>query len=318
MLARTVALIAVVGWSAMARSDPTLVIEPAAAAPPDAPAANASVDPTQRAVYICPMDPDVRSDRAGKCRRCGMALITGVPEPAEFHLDVTSLPQSPEPGRPAVLQYAVHDPWKNRPVGSFNLVHEKLFHTFVVSQDLEFFVHGHPSFIADGLFQFPLTFPKPGVYRVLGDFYPVGSLPQLSSETVIVPGEPPPPVTLGRDYSPKEGPNLHVSLETIPDRPLATTRTQLRFVVTGKKPLEKYLGAWGHMLITSNDLIDMMHEHPFLADGGPRVEYEVVFPRPGVYRVWVQFQSARVVNTVRFDLPILPAPEDRTDEPDAP
>ena len=311
MLARTVALIAVVGWSAMARSDPTLVIDPVAPAPlTDATAAKVPADPTQRAVYICPMDPDVRSDRAGKCRRCGMALITGVPEPAEFHLDVTSLPQSPEPGRPAVLQYAIHDPWKNRPVGSFNLVHEKLFHTFVVSQDLEFFVHGHPSLIADGLFQFPLTFPKPGMYRVLGDFYPVGSLPQLASETVIVPGEPPDPVTLGRDYSPKDGPNLNVSLETVPDRPAATTRTQLRFVVNGEKPLEKYLGAWGHMLVASNDLIDMMHEHPFLADGGPRVEYEVVFPRAGAYRVWVQFQSAGVINTVRFDIPVAPAPVD--------
>ena len=94
------------------------------------------------------------------------------------------------------------------------------------------------------VFWFPLTFPKPGMYRVLGDFYPLGGLPQLSSETVIVPGEPPAPVTLGRDYSPKDGPNLHVSLETVPDRPVATTRTQLRFVVNSEKPLEKYLGAW--------------------------------------------------------------------------
>ena len=311
MLARTAALIAVLGWSAMARSDPTIAVAPGAVPPIDD--SNTSADPTQRPVYMCPMDPDVRSDRAGKCRRCGMALVTGVAEPVEFHVDVVLLPASPRPGHPAVLQYAVHDPWKNRPVPQFNLVHEKLFHTFVVSQDLEFFVHGHPSLVANGLFQFPLTFPKPGMYRVLGDFYPLGGLPQLSSETVFVPGEPPAPVTLGRDYSPKDGPNLRVSMETIPDRPLATTRTQLRFVVNGGKPLEKYLGAWGHMLIASNDLIDMMHEHPFLADGGPRVEYAVVFPRAGTYRVWVQFQSAGVVNTARFDVPVAPAPEDPPD-----
>jgi hypothetical protein len=231
----------------------------------------------------------------------------------EFHVDVTSLPAAPQPGAAAVLQYAVRDPWKDRPVPHFNPVHEKLFHTFIVSQDLDFFVHGHPSLIADGLFQFPVTFPKPGIYRVLGDFYPAGGLPQLTSETVIVAGEPPAPVTLGRDYSPKDGPNLHVSLATVPDRPTATNRTQLRFIVSGARPLQKYLGAWGHMLIASNDLIDMMHEHPFLADGGPRVEYEVVFPRPGAYRVWVQFQSAGVVNTVRFDVPVDSAPRDPTD-----
>ena len=172
MLARTVALIAVLGWSAMARSDPAIVVEPTSNEP--VADSKAPADPTQRLVYMCPMDPDVHSDRAGKCRRCGMTLVTGVPEPVEFHVDVAAIPQSPQPGRPAVLQYAVHDPWKNRPVPQFNLVHEKLFHTFVVSQDLEFFVHGHPSLVANGLFQFPLTFPKPGMYRVLGDFYPLG------------------------------------------------------------------------------------------------------------------------------------------------
>jgi hypothetical protein len=308
MRGQTLVLVVVLGCSAAARSDPAGRFKPIVVAPVADSAA--PVDPTQAAIYVCPMDPDVRSDRAGKCRRCGMALVTGVPEPVEFHVDVTTFPAAPQAGRPAVLQYAVHDPWKGRPVPSFNLVHEKLFHTFVVSEDLQFFVHGHPSLVVDGVFQYPITFPKPGMYRVLGDFYPLGGLPQLSSETVIVPGEPPAPVTLGRDYSPKDGPNLHVSLETIPAEPVATARTQLRFVVEGAHPLEKYLGAWGHMLIASNDLIDMMHEHPFLADGGPRVEYEVVFPRPGTYRVWTQFQSAGVVNTATFDVPVVAPPSD--------
>ena len=308
MRGQTVVLVVLLGCCAAARSDPAGRFKPIVVAPGADSAA--PVDPTRAAIYVCPMDPDVRSDRAGKCRRCGMALVTGVPEPVEFHVDVTTFPAAPQAGRPTVLQYAVHDPWKGRPVPSFNLVHEKLFHTFVVSEDLQFFVHGHPSLVVDGVFQYPITFPTPGMYRVLGDFYPLGGLPQLSSETVIVPGEPPLPVTLRRDYSPKDGPNLHVSLETIPAEPVATARTQLRFVVEGAHPLEKYLGAWGHMLVASNDLIDMMHEHPFLADGGPRVEYEVVFPRPGVYRVWVQFQSAGVVNTASFDVPIAVAPAD--------
>jgi len=30
----------------------------------------------------------------------------------------------------------------------------------------------------------------------------------------------------------------------------------------------------------------------------------VVFPRAGAYRVWVQFQSAGVINTARFDVPV--------------
>jgi hypothetical protein len=31
------------------------------------------------------------------------------------------------------------------------------------------------------------------------------------------------------------------------------------------------------MLVASSDLIDMIHEHPFIADGGPQVQFNVVF-----------------------------------------
>jgi hypothetical protein len=181
---------------------------------------------------------------------------------------VTTIPSAPVPGRPAVLRFAVHDPWKDRPVAAFNLVHERLFHAFVVSQDLEFFEHGHPVHAGEGVFQYAVMFPRSGMYRVLGDFYPSGGMPQLASNTVIVPADAPPMRQLTRDYTEKAATNLRVSLETLPEQPTAATRTQLRFRVVGEYGLEKYLGVWGHMLVASSDLIDMMHEHPFLADGG--------------------------------------------------
>ena len=58
------------------------------------------------------------------------------------------------------------------------------------------------------------------------------------------------------------------------------------------------------MLAASEDLIDLIHTHPFIADGGPNMQFNLTFPRPGTYRVWVQFQRKGVVNTVRFDIPV--------------
>jgi heavy metal-binding protein len=275
--------------------------------------ASAPPDPSQGVVYICPMDPDVRSHQAGVCRRCGMSLVSGIADPAEFHLDLSVIPRLPAPGRPAVLQFLIRDPWKDRPVSSFNVVHERLFHTFVVSEDLEFFEHGHPRLVADGVFQYPMALPKPGMYRVLGDYYPAGAMPQLTSDTIVVPGaSTPAPVHLGRDYSTKRGTNIGVSFATIPEEPVATVRTQLRLTIDADHGLQRYLGAWAHMLAASQDLIDMMHEHPLLADGGPQMEFEIVFPREGAYRIWLQFQSDNVVNTVHFDVPVAAAP--RLDE----
>ncbi len=48
----------------------------------------------QDKVYVCPMDPDVRSNQPGKCRRCGMEMRAGIPDPVEFHMDLTLTPTS--------------------------------------------------------------------------------------------------------------------------------------------------------------------------------------------------------------------------------
>lgn len=261
-------------------------------------------DPSSDPVYICPMDPDVRSHTAGNCARCGMLLVAGVPDPAEYHLDLTVTPQPIQPGEKVTLKYVIHDPWKNLPVKNFQVVHEKLFHTFVISQDLEFFVHDHPTLREDNAFYYDIQFPKAGMFRVLGDFYPDGATPQLITKTVYVRGKAPAPVTLVRDYSPKTGENLKVELTTDPPLPIAGQKTQVHFRINPGDGLEKYLGAWGHVLVGSDDLIDLIHTHPFVADGGPHVQFNVVFPRAVMYRVWVQFQRNGVVNTVHFDIPV--------------
>ena len=85
-----------------------------------------------------------------------------------------------------------------------------------------------------------------------------------------------------------------------PPVPLAGLKTMLFFRLKPADGLEPYLGAWAHMLAASDDLIDLMHTHPFLADGGPQVQFNVIFPRARTYRMWVQFQRKGVVNTAVF------------------
>jgi hypothetical protein len=250
------------------------------------------------------MDPDVRSHTPGKCARCGMALVAGLPDPVEYHMDLSVTPRPIKPGQRGSITFAIQDPWKNRPVTNFQVVHEKLFHMFVVSQDLQVFEHNHPTLGSDGKFHYDYVFPKAGMYRILGDFYPDGATPQLIAKTLIVPGPPPKPIALSRDYGPKETENLTVELITEPEQPISRATTQMILRLKPGDGLEKYLGAWGHMLVASTDLIDMAHEHPFIADGGPQVQFNVTFPRAKPYRVWVQFQRKGVVNTAYFDVPV--------------
>ena len=260
-------------------------------------------DPSKDPVYVCPMDPDIRSNNPGNCQRCGMKLVAGVPDPVEFQIDLVVTPKPPKLNEPSNLRFLVRDPWKDNLVKKFAPVHEKLFHAFIVSQDLAFFQHGHPSLGDEGAFDYPVTFPKSGMFRILTDFYPEGATPQLITQTVLVPGPAAAPVSLSRDYSTKHGENMQVSLDTIPAEPIAGKRTQMRFTIDPSEGLEKYLGAWAHMLAASDDLIDMLHQHPFIAEGGPQIEFDVIFPRARTYRVWVQFQRKGIVNTVHFDVP---------------
>jgi hypothetical protein len=258
------------------------------------------------AVYVCPMlsDRDIRSHSPGTCSRCGMKLVAEVPDPADYHLDLTVDPAVPRPGRTARLKFVVHDPWKDNPVKNFQVVHEKLFHAFIVSQDLSFFVHDHPTLDKDQSFYYDLQFPKPGMYRVLGDFFPDGGTPQLIAKTIFIPGPPVAPVNLAADYSTKAGSNIEVDLITAPAQPVAGQKTQLIFRIRPGEGLEKYLGAWGHMLAASDDLIDMIHQHPIFSDEAGQIQFSMIFPRARSYRVWVQFQRSGVVNTVHFDVPV--------------
>src|SRR5262249_21760880 len=114
-----------------ATADTTQALSPTAANAPNT------------AVYICPTDRDLRGSAPGKCPRCGMALVTSVPDPVEYRVDVTT-DTAPQPGTPVQLQFVITDPWKGNPVTKFMEVHEKLYHAFVVSRDLQFFLHGHP------------------------------------------------------------------------------------------------------------------------------------------------------------------------------
>jgi hypothetical protein len=258
-------------------------------------------NPSTDLAYVCPMDRDIRSNDPGKCPRCGMALVAGIPDPTEYHMDLTVSPKPARPNEKVRLTFTIFDPWKGHRVEKFTVVHEKLFHAFIVSRDLQFFVHDHPTW-SNGSFQYEIAFPKPGMYRVLGDFYPEAAAPQLLTETLFVAGTEAPAAPLARDYSTKAAENLQIQFSTSPSDPVAGVTAQIRLGVAPGDGLEKYLGAWGHMLVASDDLIDMMHTHPFIADGSPQMQFSLVFPRPRMYRVWVQFQRHGVINTAHFDV----------------
>jgi hypothetical protein len=248
------------------------------------------------------MDPDVHAAKPGVCPRCGMKLVLHVPDRIEYPLEVTSSPAALRPGEDATLILRVLDPNSSRSVRHFEIVHEKLMHFFLVSENLEYFLHEHPVPQDDGSFRLNVKLPYGGMYRLLADFYPAGSVPQLAVSTVFVAGRSE-PAKLSPSLAPARSVNLTAALRLEPEQPLAGLETKLFFTLDPSDGLEKYLGAWGHMLAASADLIDLLHLHPFLITGSV-IQFNLIFPREGFYRVWTQFQRSGVVNTVVFTIPV--------------
>ena len=265
--------------------------------------------------FICPMDKDVKASVPGKCPRCGMRLVANLPDPIEFILELGMTPRAPIVGQSATLEFRVRHPRTGQPVRDFELMHERLIHAFLISADLADFAHEHPSPQPDGSFLLPAKLARRVPYRVVADFFPKGATPQFLAKTIFPAGAvlvAPPKLTA--DLTPKLAANLTVELVTEPAQPIAGQETLLFFRLAPHEGVEPYLGAWGHLLAASDDLIDVMHDHPIYVDGvspadlraasPERVQFNLIFPRERIYRVWVQVKRAGVVNTVAFTIPL--------------
>jgi hypothetical protein len=89
--------------------------------------------------------------------------------------------------------------------------------------------------------------------------------------------------------------------------PAARRETTLRFHLSDAatslpaSDLEPYLGAAGHLLAVNPDLTAAMHAHQEgVVTSGPLVTFTTVFPAPGRYKMWAQFQRRGVVVTAAF------------------
>lgn len=264
--------------------------------------------------FWCPMHPDVRSPGEGKCPLCSMALVP-IPPPrlGEYWMDVSLTPRPG--GGVSALAFTVHEPGGHTRVSSFLDVHERPFHLFIVSRDLETFAHVHPERQSDGAFRVAHDLPE-GQYVLLADFLPGGGTSQLVHKAIATPGYAGPLFTPSPEI-PVLGPEqvvagLRIRMEAL--SPAPRRETLVRFDVsdarTGAlvKDLEPYLGASGHLLIVNRDLTLAMHAHPEgAASAGPVISFGPVFPAPGRYKLWVQVQRKGEVVTAPF---VIEVPQD--------
>ncbi|WFE93158.1 copper resistance protein CopC [Micromonospora sp. WMMD987] len=186
----------------------------------------------------------------------------------------------------------------------FAVVHDKPLHLVVVGRDLSGYQHLHPTMAADGTWSVPLTLARPGGYRIYADFSVTGA----DGATV--------PLVLGVDH---QVPGAHTP---VPLPPAASQSTAGPFTVTmggtptvgvtvplsfrpdGVDParLERYLGAYGHLVVVREGDLGYVHVHPDqeLVDG--TVRFWLTAPSTGRYRAFFDFQIDGKVHTAQYTL----------------
>ena len=302
----------------------------------------AAVPPNEVARFQCPMHDGILSEHPGTCPACHMALVpiqTGVRrvlhDPA-FELAMEAAVQ-PAATATAGAVDATPDPLQRRLsftprragqlLRDLPVVHEHPMHLTIVSADLSRFDHVHPVPQPDGSLQLDYRFPAAGQYVLFAEYMPAGERDQVFRFplSVGVPQTacPPPPLrpTVGSATAIAGHPEMTAELVCQPRALLAGTHAMLLFRLTDRgqpvTDLEPYMGAMGHCAIVSQDTGRFLHCHPEQlypphADtrGGPDLAFHAMFPAPGLYKVWGQFQRAGKVVVadfvVRVDSPLLP------------
>src|SRR5262249_32324945 len=198
-------------------------------------------------------------------------IITSVINSCAYSIELTTEPKPIKVNEPVKLSFTIKDPL-GKPTTDLAIVHEKLIHLMITSDDLSWFDHIHPEPQSNGKYIVEATFPSGGKYNLYADYTPTGAHQQLSRLFIDVVGEQRAPVKLVADKEEtKTFDDLRVTMK--PSKPLvAGEDLMLNFRVedanTGKPvtDLQPYLGALAHFVIISEDSTEYLHAHPM--EGG--------------------------------------------------
>jgi hypothetical protein len=224
----------------------------------------------------------------------------------------------PEAGSKTMLNISVTEK-SGTPVREFELVHDKIMHLIIVREDLSYFAHIHPALVAnEGNFTINHIFPESGNYKLWVDFKPKGGNQTLITFMADVKGlpthSPRMPVYDGIFIKESSDSNYQISLKLHKEKIIAKEDTDIVFNISDASgnpvmDLEPLMGAGGHSVIISSDIQEFLHVHPTEEvepnwKGGPHISFRTSFPKPGLYKVWGQFQHKSKIVTADFVLEV--------------
>jgi hypothetical protein len=227
-------------------------------------------------------------------------------------------PTVPQAGQPTLITIKITENQIDKRVKEFDLLHEKLMHIIIVSEDLSYFSHVHPVFDnKEGKFTVYHVFPETAKYKIWVDFKPKNgnqTLVTFKLDNMIDTAHKPISIKRDRQYT-KQIDETHKVKLLIPKAIESNKPVDLTFIISDQNSnpitdLTPLMGAGGHNVIISTNLQEFLHVHPNEEvnsnwKGGPDISFSTVFPHPGLYKTWGQFQHQNVIITADFVLEVV-------------
>ncbi len=191
----------------------------------------------------------------------------------------------------------------------------KLIHVYLVRTDLTEYQHLHPSIDSSGVWTTDLTVPEPGPYRLVAEFEAL--TPDGNFEERIL-GEN---FTVAGDYIPSTAAptagavtvdGYELTLDGDPKVDGDDLTLRIAKDGNGVTTLEPYLASFAHITGFRAGDLTSVHVHPSnepdpndaSARGGPDLSLSPMFPEPGRYRLFIQFQTDGRVHLVPMDIEV--------------
>jgi len=246
---------------------------------------------------------DSMTPRVGKNHHSGHS--ESAPTTALAKLTVPSQ-ITPKTSVPLVIEVRDKD---QKAIANFDKFQEKFMHLIVVSDDLQYFNHIHPTYTGNGRFEVQANFPYPGSYTLFSDYKPAGKSEQVSVLKAQVPGKSPAPSkidltttkTLGNTKA-----NLKLSQTPIKTGKEVNLIFHLQDAASNQplNDLQPYLGERGHLVILKQSSplseADYIHAHALKDTPADEVHFITNFPTPGKYKLWGQFNRNGKIVTADY------------------
>ncbi len=231
------------------------------------------------------------------------------PAPSPYVLEVRTEPRAPVVSQSVVMTLRVTDRATGTLVKEWNPNRENPIRLLIVRKDLGAFTYGLPDAQPDGTFKQSFSFTGGGEWRIFADFAPKGAGVQTAVAKLNVSGVRDLPTPI----NPQSLPLVRASGATLamkqPNRLFARQTQSLEFNLSDEQgqpltDLSLWLGALAQLTFIERDAETLLRAVPDTAD--PRngrsgvMTFLVRFPKPGIYKGWMQFKRNGQIATLPF------------------